>query len=131
MLITFLAVEQFKMSQNIFYHIFYIILYFTMNPQYICSNGIPTVYHILPSFPNEVFYHEYIHTTLVHHMYSTMNWSLAQTNEHHFLLRCPLVIIFNYQVNIEFTLYTDVHVRDDALTSNIFPEYFSTRVSQT
>ena len=35
---TFLAVDQFKIPRIIFYYIFFTLLYFTMNPYYICSN---------------------------------------------------------------------------------------------
>ena len=30
------------------YFLFYIVLYFTMNPQWICSYGVTAVYYILP-----------------------------------------------------------------------------------
>ena len=35
-------------------------MYFTTNPQYLCSNGIPTVYHILTPSPTEVFIMRFI-----------------------------------------------------------------------
>ena len=40
-----------------------------INPQYPCSNGIPTVYNILIPYPAEVFYCEHISTTLLYFMY--------------------------------------------------------------
>ena len=58
MLSTFLAVDYFKIPQIIFFTILYTILYFTMSPQYLCSNGLPTVYHILTPSPTEMFYGE-------------------------------------------------------------------------
>ena len=72
----FLVVGQFKIPQIIF--LLY-SMYFMMNPQHLCSNGICAVYHILTPPPTEVFYWVYLYTTLVPYMYSMINQSLAHT----------------------------------------------------
>ena len=57
----------------------YTTLYFMINPQYLCSNGIPTVYHI-GTLAYWGVYHEYSHIkfctlSVLHNFY----WSLAHT----------------------------------------------------
>ena len=50
-----------------------------MDPQYLCFNSMPTVYHILMPSPTEVFYSEYTCITLINYFYFMINWSLAHS----------------------------------------------------
>ena len=65
---TFLAIDKFKKQWVIFIYksqfSFNTALYFTVIPQYICSHGIPPVYHTLSLSPTELFHSQYILTTL-------------------------------------------------------------------